>query len=412
MAERIYLPRALDANADVVEDAVATFFDAGTTTPRIVFDAADLATPLGTSLNADAEGVFPAAWVDDGVRVKVNIENIDGIALPGWDNQDDVGRFLEGGADLDNSIFDPIPGNAATNGQAAIANNTTSITDLQELGNLQTATGSGGAYAINAAVTITSYKVRQRFVFVANHPAAATNTLNVDGLGAIPIRWYKGGIGLIDVSLNSFGANDVVEVVYDGTQFIAISLVDIANPGRLGTVLRATEDQTRNGVDFVWPAAPEIKKVWGWTDSVTGDLTNGGANDLAEYDFLGLPTNLSEIQVLVNQASLSGTGSLLVQFFVAGLVVTTGYTSSSRFITTNENSTAGHVVQYSSASIIRGGILRLSKLPGVDYWVSEHAFSIALGGGSVDLSGPPDGIRITTTNGNTFDAGSVVLRYR
>ena len=79
-----------------------------------------------------------------------------------------------------------------------------------------TSSGTATAYTITLTPAITAYATGQRFLFVAHTSNTGTATLNVNGVGAKSIflasNNTSAGIGYIR-------ANQLCEVVYDGTQF-------------------------------------------------------------------------------------------------------------------------------------------------------------------------------------------------
>ena len=120
MADRIFLPRATDANNAPVPAAVARFYAAGTTTPLTVYTDDTLGTARGTTDTANASGYFGAAWVAAGTDVKVIYETPAGAELPSSPG-DDAGRFSQSADTAADVAFVPITENTATNVQAAIA---------------------------------------------------------------------------------------------------------------------------------------------------------------------------------------------------------------------------------------------------------------------------------------------------
>lgn len=226
MSDTIYLPRALDADGDPVGGAVAYFYAAGTTTPLTVYEDDDLTTARGTAVQADADGAFPQCWVEGGTEVKVDVEDSDGVSLPGYP-RDQNGRFSQGGQSAEDIVHTPQTGNTADNVQSALNNNTKSINRLNEFGLPATATGSGGAYAITGTVTVTAYAAGQVFTFIANHNAvgSGTDTLNVDGVGAVQLKKRAGSTSKNNLSPNDFRTGDTVIVAYDGTHFVVLNVM-------------------------------------------------------------------------------------------------------------------------------------------------------------------------------------------
>lgn len=71
---------ALDSSGDPMSGAVLRFYTTGTTTPIAVYADVDLNTSRGTSVTADAYGVFPAIWLSDSVY-RVRLYNSAGTLL-------------------------------------------------------------------------------------------------------------------------------------------------------------------------------------------------------------------------------------------------------------------------------------------------------------------------------------------
>ncbi len=135
-------------------------------------------------------------------------------------------------------------------------------------------------------------------------------------------------------------------------------------------------------------------------------------------DFIGIPSWVKKITVMLNGVSTNGTSGLLVQIG-AGSFTTSGYSSTSTAAAANvatTNSTTGFIVRSIVATYTASGSLGIF-LVSPNVYVSSHTCKVtttetAFGGGDVTLSGTLDRIRITTVNGtDTFDAGSINILY-
>jgi hypothetical protein len=87
--------RAQDVNGDIVPDATASFFLAGTSTPKAVYSDADLDDSLGVTLTADSDGWFPRFYAD-AVAHKVKLFDEDGGLV--WEEDDISPSELAGGS--------------------------------------------------------------------------------------------------------------------------------------------------------------------------------------------------------------------------------------------------------------------------------------------------------------------------
>jgi hypothetical protein len=140
-------------------------------------------------------------------------------------------------------------------------------------------------------------------------------------------------------------------------------------------------------------------------------------------DYLSIPSYVRRITVIFNGTSFSSTGHLLVQIGTTNTPVTTGYNSVSSFATTATSSTggitstAGFCMFVGTASYVFSGHMVLTCLNG-GIWVSSGIISnstttayTAQTAGQVALTANLNMLRITSTTGDTFDAGIVNILY-
>ena len=139
-------------------------------------------------------------------------------------------------------------------------------------------------------------------------------------------------------------------------------------------------------------------------------------------DFTGIPSWVKRVTVMFNGVSLSGSSAFLLQAGTSGGIVATGYSgggmrygggavASASFTTgvspNNQTASAtysGHAIW----TLVSGNIWTCS----LNLGASGGTESGCISGGSVNLSGTLDRIRITTVNGtDTFDDGSVNIMY-
>lgn len=82
-----------------------------------------------------------------------------------------------------------------------------------------TSAGTSTAYTISSSPAITAYAAGQRFMFIAHAANGAAATLAINGLTATTIQ--RQGTALAG---NEFKANDIIEVVYNGTNFQIVNV--------------------------------------------------------------------------------------------------------------------------------------------------------------------------------------------
>ncbi len=137
-------------------------------------------------------------------------------------------------------------------------------------------------------------------------------------------------------------------------------------------------------------------------------------------NFTGIPSWVTRITVVFNGISTNSSGGLLLQLGDSGGVETTGYLSQ----VNSFNNTPGGVgvtngVQLtggSASTYLWNGIAHIVNISGNTWVVSGTAMtnaaaSTAIFAGSKTLSAVLDKIRVTSTSGDTFDAGTINILY-
>ena len=118
--------------------------------------------------------------------------------------------------------------------------------------------------------------------------------------------------------------------------------------------------------------------------------------------------------------SLSGTEQILVQLGDSGGFETTGYVSESAVIQASPavaSETIGFNIRSNVAADAAHGTMTLVLSDSANFtWISTHSVRrstslLAIGGGSKSLSAELTQVRITTTGGDTLDAGSINILY-
>jgi hypothetical protein len=135
-----------------------------------------------------------------------------------------------------------------------------------------------------------------------------------------------------------------------------------------------------------------------------------------EVDFTDIPSWVKRITVIFDGVSTDGTSFKQIQIG-AGSVVASGYVGSASTITSGVATTSfttGFGIRSNAATDLTVGTSTITNVSG-DAWVcstvtSNNAAETSLAGGTLDLGGTLDRVRITTVNGSdTFDAGTINL---
>lgn len=157
-----------------------------------------------------------------------------------------------------------------------------------------------------------------------------------------------------------------------------------------------------------------------WTYRTAQTTTSG-----TEFDFTSIPSGTSEINVVMQGISLTGTDHLLVQIGDSEGFETTGYVSAGTYQVTG-NATSGGGTYSTAGFVVHLGIG--TSLLYINYKINRASangtlwtanFDGALsttaggsGGGIKELSSELTQLRVTRTGSDTFDAGSVFVFYR
>ncbi len=313
------LPRATDANGDPVSGAKALFYQTGTTTPVTTYTDEALSVAHSSPVVADASGKFAQVFIGAGTQVKVVVNDADDALL----YQYDPCPMVQGTSSAAESVtFNPVTGVASDNVQDAIEEVQGNITAVSA--NVQTLVqtgGSGGAYTLTAAETITAYAAGQRFLIRPNHTNSGAATLNVDGLGAKNIKVYNAAGTLVDPAAGDLGANRLCEVTYDGTRFIlfpGVSADMLADTGSTTKVpcVDAVEDYVTGLVPSAWVAfdgtgTPSIiagKNVSSITDGGVGIYTVNFTNPMANTNYAAFGSGNSAQVRVGGSRTVNGVG--------------------------------------------------------------------------------------------------------
>lgn len=221
-AVRIAPMRALDSNGDPVSGALAYFYVTGTTTLEAVYSDSGLTTAHAQPLVADSAGEFAEVYHANDHGLKVVMTTSGGGSLSTVDPIP-----MTSSADAAGNIsFSPVTGNAATDVQTAIANNTALVLasddNLENRSTVVTTAGSGNAYTVSASETLTAYAAGQSLLVQFNRANTGAATLNVDSLGAKNLMVYNASGSLIALTADDILANHLSRVMYDGTQFVLL----------------------------------------------------------------------------------------------------------------------------------------------------------------------------------------------
>jgi hypothetical protein len=152
----------------------------------------------------------------------------------------------------------------------------------------------------------------------------------------------------------------------------------------------------------------------------TAKATTSGST----VDFTGLPSWIKRFTVVLDNVSVTGTDNVLIQLGDSGGIETTGYISSTTYVSTvpsfnggGFSSTSGVIVTAGAPQNWPTGSIVFENISG-NRWIASGVFNFAnltgangTAAGEKTLSATLDRVQITVTGTDTFDNGSVNIIY-
>lgn len=229
---------------------------------------------------------------------------------------------------------------------------------------------------------------------------------------------YRSGPGQIGVGIN--GSTPIVF----GTSGLQINgstsgSVIIASPADAGN--NTLTLPTSNG-------SANQKLITDGTGALSfGDSVVSGSaqtcSGAAQVDFLNIPSWVKRVTVNFADLSLNGSSDVLIRLSSLGIIDSTGYVSTSNYLTGGSasgavSSTTGFILLVSAPGNTITGSVVLTKLSG-NRWVATGLFNFAnittttgFTAGDKILTGALDRVRLTTANGaDLFDTGVINILY-
>jgi hypothetical protein len=183
----------------------------------------------------------------------------------------------------------------------------------------------------------------------------------------------------------------------------------------VGVVFTATGVGAGNGT--------ATTNTWTSTTLVNNKLTSMTAQATTSgtaKDFTGIPSWVKKITVIFNGVSLATASTDFLVQIGGSSIETTGYNSTSGFISGTsassiDDSTSGFIITSIGIADTLSGILTISNITG-STWIASGTFKLSTSssvyvGGDKTITGTLSQVRITSTTGATFDAGSVNVMY-
>lgn len=218
------------------------------------------------------------------------------------------------------------------------------------------------SYAITITPAITAYAAGQRFSFKAGTANTGACTLNVSGLGAKTIKKNVSD----DLATGDILANQIVEVMYDGTnmQLVSVKPLNISNPTiQTFTTASTTYGDSTSRFDITNPGGSTFRYTWDGTGTDPGITA------------ITFPTG---IRVLISSNTTAGN----IAFVNTGNFIVTGSGSNYFEVTNASGSSENDKIIGTNGSLKTITAQTWTKPTGLKYVVVEGVGAGGGGGGT------------------------------
>src|SRR5574343_880915 len=178
--------------------------------------------------------------------------------------------------------------------------------------------GGTDAYAITVSPAPTAYVTGQVFRFKANTANTGTATLNVNSLGAVTIR-KPSSSGYVDLQTGDVIANQILEVIYNGTYMIVTSAIPSGNKlsGYANTTTTSASNTSENTVatlsGHVMGANDTLVVTGAIEIGVSGGVTNTYRIKIGSTTVVSWTSTIAE--KFIYEARISNRNSTSSQFW-------------------------------------------------------------------------------------------------
>ncbi len=375
----------VDANGNPLSGGKIYTYQAGTTTLTATYTDSTGGTQQANPIILNSLGV-PASpiWLNGGTTYKFVIKNSADVTQRTIDGITGVNDISTSASEWNESGFVPTYISAT---QFSVLGDQTSTLHV----NRRVRTRNTGGY-VYGRISVSAYGGSVTTVTVVNDSGTMDSGLSSVAYGflsfthaSIPYAMYAGA-----------GANADIT-----------SLSGLTN-GIVGT----SGDQTIGGIK-TFSTQPVLPQKL--TSGTTAATTSGST-----VDFTSIPSWVRRITVALNGVSTNSSGILMLRLGAGGAPDTTGYSGGGSINTATPvatTSTAGLIMSGGGAAgYTYFGIATLVHM-GSNLWAFSFVggnTGVAAGfssGGSKSLSGVLDRIQLTSSTGDTFDAGSINILY-
>lgn len=210
----------LPASADYARLRV---FLSGTETQVTVYSDPGLSVPLFQPIDSDADGVFPALFVEGGAALRLLVTDDGDVPLPGYamDWITPSPADATGAAQISFTPTETVPALNVQDAIEMVAAMAEASGGSSSLSMTPWVTGgSGDAFQITPTPAITGYAVGQTWLVRPNRNNSGASTLEVNGLGTRQLQKIGPAMTPVALGVNEIKAGREFMVYYDGTRML------------------------------------------------------------------------------------------------------------------------------------------------------------------------------------------------
>jgi len=199
------------------------------------------------------------------------------------------------------------------------------------------------AYAITLTPAPTAYVAGQKFTFKAGTANTGACTLNVNSLGAKTIKKQYNQ----DLNTGDILANQIVEVVYDGTN---MQMISSSSPNINHTI--NADENISNWITYQYPLVAGTGTLTGWTVTSSGGATISAQSATTAANIYGTAGTIAVSTDILNGYSVANNKAVRIKFLLS--VGSTadrrgwGFAISNTDIFTAETSTSNGEIRFIS----------------------------------------------------------------
>ena len=273
----------------------------------------------------------------------------------------------------------------------------TALNDANTYSNYAPDTGSANAYVVTLSGVSTTYSAGLRIQFKAGNANTTASTLNVNGGGAKNITYQDATA----IASGTIAANSIVDVMYDGTQFLLMNDPAGATGGDVVGPSSATDNAI---VRFDGTTGKLVQNSVVTIADSTGDISGVGQLNATTLD----ATNIEVANIKAKDGTAAGSiaDSTGVVSFTANPVMSGGTANGVLYLDGSKVATSGSALTFDGSTLTETNATSAANLV-LNNTVSGKQTYINLNSGATVLNSV---YRPATTNDFQFDAnyGSIV----